>query len=527
MQQSVETRVQSGYLQIFCGTSMKKPMFADLHLASTLFGCLAVMHSNLQQVVRGAVSASQAKIGANEVALLELLMAGAELSVAGVAEELSVTRAVSKKMAERLSSEGFIESSEARDDRRMRNWAISERGRAFLRSLHVQLDAYPMPAALLPVMESWDSLATALSQMTTLLFPDAQRLEALQANAGTRPGERFLRIWLPASRIYRFARTEQTRFLLHSSNQLIDSAAYMVLYRIYERSASMTDIATFLGVDINTSSRLVERLERHGFLTRSPTVGNRRELTVAPTLKALELLRSVAPLDPEGRYVRCVTESRDVATRLTQWFGAKLPSGQDFDAECFTRLLRDVVHMDPADTDPAAATRFRQAMAQFATGVAVLSIADGEVTRCVTVNSITSVSLDPPTLLVCLDRRSSYLGLIEHERTFGVNFLSSHQMEIGSRFGRRESASNSHVLAPAMQSELGGLGVVRDAAVQMACRLVRTIEVGTHKILLAQPDAIAVSGLQHQPLLFWAGRMAKVSSFEAGSKPQREIATEQ
>lgn len=505
---------------------MKKPLFSDLHLASTLYGRLAVVHTNLQRIVRGVLVTARAPVGPNEVAFLAVLASHSELSVATAGDELSVTRAVAKQMVRRLSSVGFIEAAEGGDDRRMRNWTVSISGSQFLSGLLVELDRQATQSSLAPLIEETGELAAGLDQLVSAMFAKGvgQRPEGDPADGKAPFG--FLRTWLSASRIYRFARAEQTKFLLHATDQLVDSAAYMALYRIYERPASMSDIATFLGVDLNTCTRLVERLERHGLLTRQPTVGNRRELTIAPTEKALSLLCSVAPLDPSGRYVHAVAQVRDAATKLSMWLDRSLPAGQDIDAECFARLLRDVVHLETAPLEAGAGERFRHAMAQFATGVAVVSVADGATTRCVTVNSIASVSLDPPTLLVCLDSRSKYLAMIEKERVFGLSFLCGDQLALATKFGKKESTANSHNLNPASQEVVNGVTMVRDAAVQMACRLVRTIEVGTHKIVLAQPDSIVIDPRQRSPLMSWASLMADPSTFKALGVPLRESETE-
>lgn len=68
---------------------------------------------------------------------------------------------------------------------------------------------------------------------------------------------------------------------------------------------------------------------------------------------------------------------------------------------------------------------FRRTMGHFATGVAVVTTLDGEVSRGLTVNSVTSVSLNPPLLLVCVDHTSeSYNGFLTSQ-VFAVNFLNA------------------------------------------------------------------------------------------------------
>ncbi|MGE0801376.1 MAG: flavin reductase [Lautropia sp.] len=456
--------------------------------------------------MRSALAAKRTPMGSNEIAVLESLTRRSAMSLASIAAALSVTRAVAQQIVRRLVAAGYVEPVETGSDRRAKNWAISAAGVSFLGELHQELDRLSTSGPVSPSLQDADRLAPGLVDLSAALFAEPE-IEPSRLTAVSRTTVGWIgRIWLPASRIYRFARAEQTRFLLDQSDNQIDSAAYMTLYRIYERPASMSDVATFLGIDVNTATRLIERLERHDYLTRTPTAGNRRELTIQPTDKAVRLLRSLAPLDPIGRYVRAVTEVRESATRLNAALGRNQPSGQDFDSECFVHLLRDVVHLDPTPADRGARERFSAAMARFVTGVAVLTVADGERIRCETVNSVTSASLDPPTLLICLDSRSKCLGLLEKERVFGLSFLCAHQIDIARRFERRDAAADGHSLTASAQESLAGAVVVRDAAVQITCRLVRGIDVGSHRIVLAQPDGIAIDARERAPLMFWGSR---------------------
>src|SRR5215469_1338964 len=87
---------------------------------------------------------------------------------------------------------------------------------------------------------------------------------------------------------------------------------------------------------------------------------------------------------------------------------------------------------------------FRKAMSSFPTGVTVVSVASGDGTvHGVTVNSFSSVSLDPMLVLVCLHETSRAVGLIEQAGAFVVNVLSAGQQDLSRRFANRHRPAGS------------------------------------------------------------------------------------
>ena len=77
------------------------------------------------------------------------------------------------------------------------------------------------------------------------------------------------------------------------------------------------------------------------------------------------------------------------------------------------------------------ANSFKQVMRRFATGVMVLTIKAGDVTHAVTVNAVTSVSLDPLLMLVCIEKNAVSHELIHAAGAFALNILSEAQRELG------------------------------------------------------------------------------------------------
>jgi flavin reductase len=152
------------------------------------------------------------------------------------------------------------------------------------------------------------------------------------------------------------------------------------------------------------------------------------------------------------------------------------------------------------------ASAFRRAMSSFPTGVTVVTVAsdDGNM-HGMTVNSFSSVSLDPILVLVCLNEASRGAGLIEQAGAFAVNVLSAGQQDLSRWF-----ASPHRPAGPAMfdgvpvEPGLTGSPVLAGVTASFDCRLRRTHRAGDHLIVLGEVVAL-IHRPQLEPLIFHAG----------------------
>ena len=149
---------------------------------------------------------------------------------------------------------------------------------------------------------------------------------------------------------------------------------------------------------------------------------------------------------------------------------------------------------------------FREAMGSFPTGVTVVTVAcdDGNL-HGMTVNSFSSVSLDPMLVLVCLDETSRGLGLIERAGAFAVNVLSAGQQDVSRWFANRHRPAGSTMFdgVPFEPGVTGG-PILVEAAASFDCRLRQSHRAGDHLIVLGEVVAL-VHRPQLDPLIFHAG----------------------
>lgn len=158
--------------------------------------------------------------------------------------------------------------------------------------------------------------------------------------------------------------------------------------------------------------------------------------------------------------------------------------------------------MAPTRIDPL---EMRQTMGKFATGVAVVTTEHDGVPHGMTVNSLTSVSLDPPLLLVCFNRGARSSEAVTATGRFAVNILSSRQHEIAMRFAQR---GENHFAGLELEYDGHRVPVVPRALAHLDCDVERVVEAGDHTVVFgAVVDLCARDG---DPLGFYGGRFADV-----------------
>ena len=152
------------------------------------------------------------------------------------------------------------------------------------------------------------------------------------------------------------------------------------------------------------------------------------------------------------------------------------------------------------------ADAFRTAMGSFPTGVTVVTVAsdDGSM-HGTTVNSFSSVSLDPMLVLVCLNETSRGVGLIERAGAFAVNVLSAGQQDVSRWFADRHRPAGSTMFdGVPFEPGVTGCPVLAGAVASFDCRLRQSHRAGDHLIVLGEVVAL-VHRRDLAPLIFHAG----------------------
>jgi flavin reductase (DIM6/NTAB) family NADH-FMN oxidoreductase RutF len=151
----------------------------------------------------------------------------------------------------------------------------------------------------------------------------------------------------------------------------------------------------------------------------------------------------------------------------------------------------------------------RTVMGHFATGVCVVSTrrGDGEPVAT-TVNAVTSVSLEPPLLLVCLAHDSETLAAVEESGRFAVNVLAESQREHSIRFAAKgERAKTREVDFGEHQP---GIPCLPGALATIACRVSAMHRGGDHMIVIGEALSSSSAEAEDTPLLFFRGSYSRL-----------------
>lgn len=150
-------------------------------------------------------------------------------------------------------------------------------------------------------------------------------------------------------------------------------------------------------------------------------------------------------------------------------------------------------------------TNFRNVLAQFATGVTVVVTRTAQGTlHGMTVNSFTSVSLDPPLVLFCADNNSETIRAVQSCRRFTVSILKDEQEDLSRRFAMLGPQTDAFASTRFLEGR-GGLPYLADSLAYIDASVDDIIPAGDHHIILGRVEDLGVLA-SGQPLLFYSSQ---------------------
>jgi flavin reductase (DIM6/NTAB) family NADH-FMN oxidoreductase RutF len=161
---------------------------------------------------------------------------------------------------------------------------------------------------------------------------------------------------------------------------------------------------------------------------------------------------------------------------------------------------------DRNGVEPVSSDEFRHACGRFATGVTIAGAMDQNgVPHGLTVNSFSSVSLDPPLILICLGHGIAAIDVFRGARHFGLSVLRESQRALSERFA---APIDNRFGSLAWRQGKTGAPLLDNALAQIECATVRRISVGDHDIFVGEVTAISVE--QGEPLIYFASEYRKL-----------------
>ena len=144
----------------------------------------------------------------------------------------------------------------------------------------------------------------------------------------------------------------------------------------------------------------------------------------------------------------------------------------------------------PAPRGPTVAqSDFRNAMARLGAAVSIITTAGPAGRAGFTAAAVCSVTDDPPTLLVCVNRTSSVIGAFEGNGVLCVNLCTPEHQDLAMLFGGK-TPSDERFAAARWSGLASGAPVLEAAPVAFDCRIVSGVDVGSHRVFFCGVEAI-------------------------------------
>jgi 3-hydroxy-9,10-secoandrosta-1,3,5(10)-triene-9,17-dione monooxygenase reductase component len=153
---------------------------------------------------------------------------------------------------------------------------------------------------------------------------------------------------------------------------------------------------------------------------------------------------------------------------------------------------------------------FRTVMGHFVTGVTVVTALHGHDPQGITVNALSSVSLEPPLVMVALDRRRFITPTVRDAGRFAVNILGEAQQALSDCFAGADVRPGRDAFCGApWHSGATGLPLIDGALAWLECTVVETFSAGDHDLFIGRVDALGAEG-RDEPLLYYRRRYLRI-----------------
>ena len=175
--------------------------------------------------------------------------------------------------------------------------------------------------------------------------------------------------------------------------------------------------------------------------------------------------------------------------------------------------MNSIVRSVSIETE-VTASDFRNAMRQLTGGVSVVTAGRGRDISGMTVTSVSSLSVDPPALIVSVNRESSSWPLVKRYGFFGVNILTSDQLDIAERFTGKGGLKGVDRFAGARWlTRASGVPLLADALAAIDCEVEDIVERHSHAIIIGRVLDVTVSP-RTAALAYWQGQYVAIDRDE-------------
>lgn len=170
-------------------------------------------------------------------------------------------------------------------------------------------------------------------------------------------------------------------------------------------------------------------------------------------------------------------------------------------------------------TEPLADAAFRLALGRFASGVTVVTTVTEGVDHALTASAFTSVSLAPPLVLVCVDKRNRFHDAVAASGSWAVSILAEPAQDAATWFATRGRPLAGQLdRVGYRRGSCTGAALLADALAWLECRTVNSYDGGDHTIVVGRVVGAAVTDREDDPLLYYRSHYAALLHSAASEK---------
>ena len=164
-------------------------------------------------------------------------------------------------------------------------------------------------------------------------------------------------------------------------------------------------------------------------------------------------------------------------------------------------------HLEPVDSD-----HYRKAFGRFPTGVSVVTTRSGGVDYAMTVNSLTSVSLEPILMMISVEREARFYDAVIDAGQWAVSLLPASARQHAAWLATRGRPLHGQLdRVPHHRGEASGLAVLDDALAEFECRTTDTLDAGDHTLVVGEVVGMAISDNPGPALTYFRGAFGSLS----------------
>jgi flavin reductase len=168
---------------------------------------------------------------------------------------------------------------------------------------------------------------------------------------------------------------------------------------------------------------------------------------------------------------------------------------------------KSMVQTHSNELSEVSGDEFKSVMRRFAASVNVITSANASVKNGMTATAVCSVSADPPSALIIINKSNRSHPIIESTKAFAVNVLSSNQKQVAGHFASKLAdpfAQIPHVIGKT------GCPIIEGADAHIECVVIEQLDVGTHTIFVGK--IVAAGAASGEPLLYHEGRYVGIGN---------------